>query len=487
MAGFLERISSAYHGESRDNETKAISMTDWSKMFRPGGVVNYNGLSYQAFSLGAYGTNNTGLYEKNSVVFACESKRINVFCEAGFKFQRFTKDGRPGELFGNQDLKILEEPWPGASMRDLLAVAELDVATAGNSYWVENGGYLQRLNPAEVTIVWEDVTDDLSGSTIGQRLLGYVHRNKSQTPTVYAPEEIAHYKPTPGCNPFVGQSWMTACFSDIDADDAMTEHKRKTVRNGANLRTVVSLDATISTEEFKKFVELFQDQHEGPENAGKTLFLGGGADVKAMQQTFEDLALKATQGATETRIAACAGVHPVVAGLSEGMQGSSLNAGNYSAAKRSFVDGTMRPLWGAFAQAFRWLVRVPSGARLWYDDRDIPFLREDIKDQAEIMHSDAGTINLLTIAGFKPDAIVDALKSRDIGKLTGQHTGLFSVQLMPPGNTAPGPNGQPTAVDAPPTDKKPPDKKALPAGQTPSKKAPVAPVKAPAKPSKGQG
>lgn len=459
MAGFLERISSAARGERRDNQTTSLSMYDWAKMFRPGAVVNYNGRAYQAYNLGAYGAANTAFYEKNPIVFACESKRINVFCEAVFKFQRF-ENSRPSDLFGGKGLTILEEPWPGASQRDLLSVAELDVATAGNSYWILHEGYLQRLDPSKVRVVTEATEDEATGVRIGERLLGYVYKEPGLDPVYYDPTEIAHYKPVPGCSPFIGQSWLAACFADIDSDDAMTEHKRTTMRNGANLRTIVSLDESISADEFKQFVELFRELHEGPENSGRTLFLGGGANVSAYQQSFNDLSLKETQGATETRIAACAGVPAVIVGLSEGMQGSSLNAGNYGAAKRSFVDSTMRPLWGAFAQAFRWLVPVPAGARLWYDDRDIPFLREDLKDQAEIMQMDASSMRQLIDAGFEPDAVVDAFTARDLKRLMGKHTNLYSVQLQPPMPD------QPQADTPKPVPAKP-VQKALPAKEPP--------------------
>lgn len=432
--GLLERIAESRRPpETRDNETVGISMTDWQNMWRPGSQVNYQGMTYQAYQMGASGSMNSGFYENNGIVFACEAKRLSVFSEARFQYQQL-RNGRPGDLFGTPDLSILEEPWPGASTRDLLVTAELDIATYGNSYWIaDHDGYLVRLDPANVKILTEAIEDQVTGLRVGERLLGYVYMSTNDTMTVYSPHEIAHYKPIPSRWQFLGQSWMSACLQDIDADTQMTEHKRVQLRNGANLSYVVSLDKGITPDQFAAFVEKFRQASEGPANSGKTVFLGGGADIKTISQTFGDLALSATQGATETRIAACAGVHPVIVGLSEGMAGSSLNAGNYTAAKRNFVDGTMRPLWGAFCSAFQWLLKVPSGARLWYDDRDIAFLREDVKDQAEIQASDATTISTLIMAGFTPDAVVEAVHANDLKRLAGAHSGLFSVQLHPPG------------------------------------------------------
>ena len=135
------------------------------------------------------------------------------------------------------------------------------------------------------------------------------------------------------------------------------------------------------------------------------------------------------------RIAAAAGVPPVWAGFSEGLAGSSLNQGNFSAARRRFADGTIRPLWRTAAAALSkpLVVQVPAAARLVVDPRDIAFLREDAKDAAEILRTNAETVARLVDAGYSPDAVVDAVRSGDLGRLRGTHSGLFSVQLQPAG------------------------------------------------------
>jgi hypothetical protein len=98
----------------------------------------------------------------------------------------------------------------------------------------------------------------------------------------------------------------------------------------------------------------------------------------------------------------------------------------------------MRPLWGFFASAMESLVVAPhSGARLWYDDRDIPFLREDVMDQAQIMSTNAQTVRTFIDAGFDPDASLAAVGATDLSRLKGTHSGLYSVQLQPPMTTNP--------------------------------------------------
>jgi hypothetical protein len=70
---------------------------------------------------------------------------------------------------------------------------------------------------------------------------------------------------------------------------------------------------------------------------------------------------------------------------------------------------------------------------LWYDARDVPFLREDEKDAAEIQGVESRTIRTLVDAGYTPASVMAAVRASDWSLLV--HTGLFSVQLQKPGST----------------------------------------------------
>jgi phage portal protein BeeE len=176
--------------------------------------------------------------------------------------------------------------------------------------------------------------------------------------------------------------------------------------------------------------------HSGTTNAYKTLYLGAGADVKVIGSNLDQLSFKSVQGAGETRIAAASGVPASILGISEGLAGSALNSGNYTATRRRFADGTMRPLWRAAAASLQTLVPPPDRtSRLWFDDRDVAFLQEDVMDAAQIRNSEASTIESLIRSGFVPDTCVDAVITGDYTRLV--HTGLYSVQLQPPQNNQP--------------------------------------------------
>jgi hypothetical protein len=451
--------------QERDGPPQPISILDWARMFAPGMIVNYQGMAHQAVQLGGYGGD---AYDTNSVVFACMATRMLLFSEARFAYQHLQR-GRAADLWVDPGLAVLEQPWPGAQTGDLLSQAELDILACGNSYWVRDGeGYLVRLDPNRVTLGSYQLSGAYWGQpgSLGTRVGIYTYQEGPNPgdQVEFLPTEICHYKPYPRrLNLPMGMSWLSPALPDTYNDNLLTNHKGSVLRQGANLSYVVTLDPNLTQDRFEQWVDWYKREHEGAENAGKTLFVAGGADVKTVSQTFEQLAVKATQGAGETRIAACAGVPPVLVGLSEGLAASTYS--NYAQARRRLVDGTLRPLWRSFAGAMQSIIPVQSGNRLWYDDRDIPFLREDVKDQAEILARDADTIVSLIKDGFTPDSSVDAVVAGDLSRLV--HTGLVSVQLQPPQEMLP----QGPAAPGPPSPPVPEAPAAGPAGELPPARA----------------
>lgn len=380
-------------------------------------------------------------YQANGVVFACILARLLPFSEARFQYQRIT-NGRPGDLFGDASLALLESPWPNGTTGELLARMEQDASLAGNffatTYEANGRRWIRRLRPDWVTIVTGVGGGSGSPFDIAAEPVGYIYRPPSTPGVLLAPEDVVHYSPIPDpVAQWRGMSWLSAVLPEIRSDSAATEHKLKFFSNGTLSNMVVTYASDVSPEQFEESVKLFRENHTGAVNAYKAIHLGGGSDAKMLGMDLKALDFKAVQGAGETRIAAASGVGAIIARLSEGMQGSSLNAGNYGAAKRQFADMTLRPLWRIAAASLTKFAAPPAPARLWTDTRDVAFLKEDLKDAAEILSKDATTIGALVTAGFEPDSAIAAVSAGDLNLLRGKHSGLSSVQLQSPGSFTP--------------------------------------------------
>ena len=363
---------------------------------------------------------------------------------------------RSGSIFSTSALKPLENPWPGGFLGDMLFQMDVDASLAGNSYWTwcddkgKMGNAAKGSETARIVRMRPDFVQIVIYSRNGNpwaldaKLAGYLYKpflNQGSPPAgaqekavLLMPDEVAHYAPIqdPEAH-FRGQSWLTPVLRELGADKAAMTHKKRFFDNGATLSNVVSLSEEVGQDDFEFFLAKFKEEYEGVDNAYKTLVLGGGADVSTIGADLKQLDFTQTQGHGETRVAAASGVPPVIVGLSEGLQAATYS--NYGQARRRFADGTLRPLWRMACGALSKLVDVPDDARLWYDERDVSFLRDDQKDEAEISETDARAAKALIEAGYEPDTVTEYLETRDPTVL--EHTGLVSVQLLQPGQLNP--------------------------------------------------
>jgi phage portal protein BeeE len=432
----------------------SLSLDEWASYF------SFGGLQYPLIqtTLGSVDKerivgNAIASLQGVSSVFALIQARVQVFAQTRFQWARFT-GSVPGDLFGTDDLAVLERPWPNGHTAQLLAKMEIDNCIGGNAYIVRpRKDRLARLRPDLVTICLGSQYDmESPADSPDVEVAGYAYFPRSGKPEWFWPWEVAHYAPLPDPNfQFLGMSWLTPLLREVQADALMTEHKYRFFQNAATPNLAIKFDPAVPIEMVKAFKELLENEHRGAMNAYKTLYLGGGADPVPVGTDLRQLDYAVVQGHGEARLAAAAGVPSSWVGFSEGLQGSSLNAGNFQAQRRRFSDGTMFHLWQNAAAALEAVVPPPdSHANLWFDTR-IPFMREDASDIAAIQAQQAATISSLVMQGFDPDSVIKAVTNDDMTRL--KHSGLMSVQLHPPGSSPlplpkakPGTNGKTPAL-----------------------------------------
>lgn len=374
------------------------------------------------------------IYRSNGIVFACSAIRQRIFSEVTFRFVA-VNNGRLGKLFGTSDLAILEKPWPNGTTGELAARMIHDVDTAGNFYGVRHGGRLYWRDPSKMSII-------LNGNPLVDEfvdVVGYAYQptGAGSTPTyTYTPEEVCHWSPIPDPDhAYRGMSWISPILREIQSDNAATDAKAQFFRNGMTPNMVVTFPPEVMTQpQFDAFKEKMEKEYRGTRGAGKTLYLAPGADVTVVGKDFKEMDFSETQGRDETRIASAAGIPAVIVGLKESLAGSSLNEGNFGAARRQLADVTMRPLYRSAAAALETIVPAPQKngqSKLWYDDSGVAFFREDQADAAVNAAKQAETIRTYVIAGFEHDSVIAAVEADD--KTLLKWGGLYSVQLQEPG------------------------------------------------------
>jgi phage portal protein BeeE len=407
-----------------------------------GGVFNFGGTPYN------FGINQTmigsgvervensfvgyvnGAYKQGGVVSACVAARMHVLSQVRFQWQNEI-DGRFQDFYSNPELEIVKRPWRGGTTQGLIARMEQHNSLAGNAFVLRRPNRLVVLRPDWVTIV--RTSEDETDNPIDAEFAGVIYAYPGRDPEFYPASEVAHWAPLPDpLAEYRGMSWLTPVLRQITGHQAAAEHKWNFFKSGATPNMVIKFDPKMAAEQVQAFAAIFEDEYVGEHNAYKTMFLGGGADVSVVGADFQQMDFKQVQGADETLIAAAAGVPPVIVGFSEGLSGSSLNQGNYQSAKRQFADTTIAYLAGDMSASLEALLRTPApNARLWWDMRDVPFFRQDAKDEAEIHSMEAATMRTLVDGGFDPASVIAAIANQDMSLV--QHTGNLSVQLQPPG------------------------------------------------------
>lgn len=373
---------------------------------------------------------------ENPIVFGAFNRRRQVFSQANFMWQTM-QNGRGGQLASSAELDLLRTPWPNGSLPMLLGRMEGDVTGAGNSYHTicDDRGRIGRAAKGSPTARFARLRPDWVTIVIGvpnepgadafdprARVMAYHYRTPhTQEPLVLLPEEVSHYAPVPDLiSRFRGMSWLTPVLLEVLADKAATSHKLNFYKNGAVHAMMLKYPPNTSAKLLREYKKLYEEEYQGVDNHYKVFHIAG-ADPIAASADFQQLDLKKVQGAGETRIALASGVPAPILGSSEGLEGSSLNQGNFSAMRRLFVDTTVRDLWSMAAPALQVLVRPPQqNQRLWYDDTQIPFLREDASDNAKIKTQDATTIKMLVDSGCEWDAAVEYVRTGDFTKLKGK-------------------------------------------------------------------
>jgi len=358
----------------------------------------------------------TRAYRANGVVFALVAARARVQSEISFAWRQ--PDGSLSDA--GTELRALRRPWTNGTVGMLVQRMEQDASLAGNAYvYRPNSTRFQRLNPDWVQIL-----------TDGVEPVAYWYTLPGKPPALLDANEVAHYvhEPDPLAN-YRGMSWVQSVATEILGDQAMQKHKQKFFDNAATPNMIIKFQETLDPQRRKDLQESLERKYGSVENAYKTLFVDNGADVQIVGSDLSQLAFADVQGAAEVRMCNAAGTPPIVIGVTKGLESGTYS--NYGLAFRSWMDTLHRPEWRKKAEALESVLKPPRGAtRLWYDDRQVPALQQDALDAADIRGRDAGTIRTLVDGGFDPDGTVDAVMAGDLSTLS--HTGLTSVQLLPP-------------------------------------------------------
>jgi hypothetical protein len=101
---------------------------------------------------------------------------------------------------------------------------------------------------------------------------------------------------------------VAAHVNEIRADKQATAHKLKFFENAATPNLAIKYPREVTADQLQVYLDLIDEEHQGAQNAYKTLHIGGGGDPMIVGANMRQIDFKVTQGAGETRIAAASGI-----------------------------------------------------------------------------------------------------------------------------------------------------------------------------------
>jgi hypothetical protein len=373
-----------------------------------------------------------GGLQGNGVVWSIERVRLSVFCEARFQFQQIRK-GRPGDLFGTADLQILEEPWEGGTTGDLLARMILDADFAGNFFAVEMDGEIIRLRPDWVEVVLTERYDGM-GRQVGWKRLGYLYYEGGKSGARRPCSCRARWCTSHRCpirSRLAGHVVADSGRPGVMADTMTTKHKLKFFENAATPNLAVSLPKETVTGPVQG---VRRQDGRLARRRGERLPHAVHGRRRGRDRGRRRHAATRLQGHPGRGRVPARGRRRHPPGDRGPVRGSARQLAQRGQLRGGAPAGRGRDDAAAVAQRRRFAggPRVAAGrvGRLWYDARDVAFLREDARDEAEIMRIDAQTVvNLVRDGGFTNDSAKAAVLARNVDLLVPDPDWI-SVQLQ---------------------------------------------------------
>jgi hypothetical protein len=380
------------------------------------------------------------IHNRHGVVAAAVTTRGLLLSQVRFRFRDDS-----GVLTDTRALAPLNRP--GSRPRSsLLSLLEIDASYSGTGVLVKRGDVVHRASPDKVQFVLTSDSDPtwdgdtlvapFDAVTVGVIYNAGKSRNGDLHLEAFGPGEFAVWAPEPDpIHHWRGTSWVTSVVRETLLDGQVTDHMGKYFEKAAVPGLVFLMDKDKTPGETAEYARVVNENFSGGGNRFKNMFLGGGTDVKVVGSSIKDLGLNEITGVFENRVSVRSRIPASVLGTKESLSGSSLNAGNYGAARRLLADGWFTPTVDSLCESLESLVVVPDGRELAFDPGRVLFLQEDQKDAADILSTNAAAMRQLVDGGFDPSTVIEAVKSGDLSKLT--HTGNVSVQLQPPGTGDP--------------------------------------------------
>ena len=252
-------------------------------------------------------------YKKYVWIYACVFEKANSVAQLPFRIYDMKSDKK--EVTEDERFGVLQNPNDHMSRYDLWESWISYVELTGE-FW---GELLKNKSGTRVMEIWP-IRPDYMTPVINDegRITGYkFEKNGKKIP--FDLEKIIYYKTFNPTNSYRGLSTLQSAVDNLNTEKETIQYNYKQLKNGARPSGVLEMpeDATLTTTEFERLKNQFNENYAGSANAHKIVLLEGGLKFKPTQLSPKDAEYLQQRKLNRDEILAIYGVPPAQVGIFE--------------------------------------------------------------------------------------------------------------------------------------------------------------------------
>ena len=255
---------------------------------------------------------------------------------AASEWQLFRQQGREDrtEVESHVLLDLWDKPSPFYTNDEFLEVSVNHFSLVGEMWWVIVRDATFRM-PIEIWPVRPDRMRPIPHPT--EYISGYIYQIGNEKVFLDIDDVIFIRRPSP-LDPYRGIGPIGSIQFDLGSEKAASQWTANFFRNSARPGGIIETDESMDDPEFDKFVQRWQTQHKGVQNAHRVAILEK-AKWKNVAFTQREMQFTDLRKMNRDIIFGAYGVHAAMMGVSD-----NVNRANAEAAEVTFARWTVKPL-----------------------------------------------------------------------------------------------------------------------------------------------
>ena len=255
--------------------------------------------------------------------------RIALGCsEVQWNLHDISNRDKPKEIFEHPILKLLHLVNPFMTSNEFIALDTIYQELVGESFWILNFNGLGE--PAEI---WIPYPHKMSVVPDKQKFIkGYVYGTGAEA-IPFDVKEVIHFKYPSPLNQYRGLGPAQSIGVDLDAEMYSGHWNRNFFYNSARPDGVIQFDYNLSDEQFDKLRKQWSEKYKGVSKSHQVALLEGGGKYLQIQNTVKDMDFSNLKLRNRDVILGVYGMPLSVLGISENVNKSNAEAGDYTFAR----------------------------------------------------------------------------------------------------------------------------------------------------------